>query len=350
MQRVRLVDVAERAGVAASTVSLVLAGRARELRISEAVEQRVLAAAEALQYRSSRVSASLRTGVTRTLGFVSDTVATSQLAGDMITGAVDAARERGSMLLIGETKGWPDLESSLLQELLDRQVDGIILASMFTRVVDVPPVLAGVPAVLLNGVPRPPSALPSIVPDEIAAGNEAARVLLDAGHRHDIHILGVGTDPADAPPGSVAAAERVAGIDATLAAAGVVVAGRHGCADWVPDLGFAVMRSVLAQTVPRAVICLNDRLALGALQALDDRRLRVPDDVSVVSFDDQPLARWTRPALTTVALPHVELGRAAVEVLAEITAGRAAGTATAHSGRRVPMPLRRRASVGAPRP
>lgn len=348
MKRVRLVDVAEQAGVSASTVSLVLAGRARELRISEAVEKRVLEAAESLQYRSSRVSASLRTGITGTIGFVSDTVATSQLAGDMITGAIDAARERGMMLLIGETKGWPDLQNSILQELLDRQVDGIIFASMFTRVVDVPAALARVPAVLLNGVSRQPTTMPSIVPDEFTAGRDAVQVLLDAGHREQIHIVGVGLDPSDAPPESLAAVERVAGIDAGLAAVGLTAAGRHGCADWLPDIGYRVMTSVLAGDRPRAVICLNDRLALGVLQALDDHGLRVPDDVSLVSFDDQMIAQWTRPHLTTVALPHAELGRSAVTVLAELMAGAtdrpAVGTTV-----RIPMPLRLRDSVAAPR-
>ncbi len=88
-----------------------------------------------MQYRPNIVSVGLRTGTTRTIGFVSDTVATSRLAGDMIKGALEAARERGVMLFIGETEGDSELERLLLQAMHDRQVDGIILASMFTSAV-----------------------------------------------------------------------------------------------------------------------------------------------------------------------------------------------------------------------
>ena len=134
-RRVTLADVAKAAGVSRTTASLVLSGRGRELRISHDVEQRVLKAAEELQYRPNIVSVGLRTGTTRTIGFVSDTVATSRLAGDMIKGALEAARERGFMLFIGETEGDAELERLLLQAMHDRQVDGLILASMFTRTI-----------------------------------------------------------------------------------------------------------------------------------------------------------------------------------------------------------------------
>src|SRR5690349_19992740 len=132
-RRVTLADVARHAGVSSTTASLVLSGRGRELRISRTVEQRVLRAADELAYRPNIVSVSLRTGSSRTIGFVSDTVATSRLAGDMIKGALEAAREQGLMLFIGETEGEPDLERGLLAAMHDRQVDGIIFASMFTR-------------------------------------------------------------------------------------------------------------------------------------------------------------------------------------------------------------------------
>ena len=150
-RRVTLADVAKVAGVSPTTASLVLSGRTRELRISRDVEQRVVRAAADLQYRPNIVSVGLRTGTTRTIGFVSDTVATSRLAGDMIKGALEAARERGVMLFIGETEGASDLESGLLQAMHDRQVDGIILASMYTRTIKVPKDIAIAPAVLLNG-------------------------------------------------------------------------------------------------------------------------------------------------------------------------------------------------------
>lgn len=344
-RRVTLAEVAERAGVSRSTASLVLAGRSRELRISHSVEQQVIAAAKELDYRRNAVSVGLRTGKTRTIGFVSDTVATSRLAGDMIKGAVEAAREQDLLLFIGETEGEQDLELGLLQAMHDRQVDGIIFASMFTRTVAVPTALTAGPAVLLNAVPKRASTLPSVVPDEIGAGRSAAQVLLDAGHRDGIHLIGAGPRLRDVPPGALAGTERLTGIREVFARAHVEIAGGRICPDWQPEYGYEATRELLAHTTPRALICLNDRIAIGAYQALDDYGLKVPSNVSVVSFDDHPIATWIRPKLTTVALPHYELGRKAVEVLlGEIGRDRDAAAPPGET-HRLPMPVRMRDSV-----
>jgi len=347
-RRVTLADVAERAGVSRTTASLVLAGRSRELRISRTVEQRVTEAARELEYRPNIVSRGLRTGTTRTIGFVSDTVATSRLAGDMIKGALEAAREHGMLLFIGETEGDADLERSLLQAMHDRQVDGIVFASMFTRAVKVPAALTTGPAVLLNAVPKRASTLPSVVPDEVEAGRDAARVLLDAGHREGIHLIGAGPRIRDVPPEALAGVERVTGIREALTRARVTIASGRVCADWQPELGYEATRELLEHVRPRALVCLNDRIALGAYQALEDFGLKIPADVSVVSFDDHPVAGWIRPKLTTVALPHYELGRKSVEVLlTEINRDREGGAPQGETYR-VPMPVRVRDSVAAP--
>ncbi|RSM86396.1 LacI family DNA-binding transcriptional regulator [Kibdelosporangium aridum] len=346
--RVTLAEVAKRAGVSRPTASLVLSGRSREFRISDSVEQRVLEAAKELNYRPNIVSRSLRTGSTRTIGFVSDTVATSRLAGDMIKGALEAAREQGMLLFIGETDGDVNLERDLLQTMHDRQVDGIVYASMFTRAVNVPAALTTGAAVLLNAVPKRASTLSSVVPDELEAGRTAAQVLLDAGHRDGIHLIGAGPRIRDVHPGGVAAVERITGIREVLGKAKVKIAGGRLTDDWLPEYGYRATRELLEHTRPRALICLNDRLAVGAYQALDDFGCKVPADVSVISFDDHPVATWIRPKLTTVALPHYELGRKAVEVLlAEINRIRE-GIAPEAETHRVPMPVRIRDSVAAP--
>ncbi|GII81286.1 transcriptional regulator [Sphaerisporangium rufum] len=346
-RRVTLADVAKAAGVSRTAASLVLSGRSRELRLSQEVEQRVLRAAEELEYRPNIVSLGLRTGITRTIGFVSDTVATSRLAGDMIKGALEAARERGFMLFIGETEGDAELERLLVQAMHDRQVDGLVLASMFTRTIKVPESITAVPAVLLNALPERPTPLPAVLPDEVEAGRRAARVLLEAGHRDGIHLIGAGPDLRD-PSESVAAVERLAGIREVLAAAGTRVAGAPSVPDWQPEYGHAATRELLATTRPRALICFNDRLALGAYQAFDDFGLKVPADVSVVSFDDHPIAGWMRPRLTTVALPHYELGRRAVEVLFTEIDREQPDPGRDGEVHRIPMPLRDRDSVAPP--
>jgi LacI family transcriptional regulator len=222
-------------------------------------------------------------------------------------------------------------------------VDGIILASMYTRKVTVPKALQDGPAVLLNALPSRRSIIPSVLPDENEAGRTAARVLLDAGHTQGIYLIGAGPQANRVPKDSLAAVERLQGIKEALSAAGIKIAGAMACPDWQPELGYSTTRRLLEKTRPAALICFNDRLAFGAYQALAEAALTVPTDVSVVSFDDDVLASWVKPQLTTVALPHYELGRAAIELLLD---RKQAQSDDGHPHiQRIPMPLRERESV-----
>ena len=344
-KRVSLADVARQAGVSQSAASFVLSGRGQDMRISADVAARVLQAVRDTGYRPNQVSRSLRTGTTGTIGFVSDTVSTTPFAGHLIWGALDAARERGHLLFIAETEGDLELERQLIDAMHDRQVDGIILASMYTRKITPPKALLDGPAVLLNALPIGRSAITAVIPDEAGAGRAAARALLDAGHRDGICLIGAGPGDTPAPRGSVAAVERLQGILATLGKAGVAVADAVGCSDWQPDQGFEATRQLLKRRPrPSALICFNDRLALGAYHALADDGLQVPADVSVVSFDDEVFAPWIRPQLTTVALPHYELGSAAVRLLLDQVKDSDKQQPRIH---RIPMQLRQRSSIRA---
>jgi LacI family transcriptional regulator len=334
-QRATLLQVAQRAGVSRSTASFVLAGRHLDMRISEDARQRVLRAAQELDYRPNLMARSLRTKVTKTIALVSDTIASDPYAGRAIHGSLAAAVAHGHLLFIGETEGDPVVEQRLISDFLDRQVDAFLYASMFTRYVQVPKQLRGRPVVLLNCLTR--AARPThhaIIPDEAAAGWSAARTLLEAGHRDGIHLVG---NPSERV---FAGRERMAGIREGLAASGVRLAGVIDC-DWWPDSAYEAVRGALAEGVaPKAVICLNDRVALGAYQALREAGRHIPDDVSVISFDDSDLAAWLRPQLTSISLPHYQLGRQAVEKLL--------GPRSDPVVTRVPMPVRRRASIAGP--
>jgi LacI family transcriptional regulator len=342
-KRVTLADVARRAGVSQTAASFVLSGR-KDMRISARAEERVLRAAAETGYRPNIVSRSLRTGTTHTIGFVSDSVATTRFAGDFIRGALDAARDRGHLLLIAETGGEPELERQSIETMLDRQVDGIVLASMYTRKLPVPDALASAPAVLLNALPERKCGVSSVIPDEAEAGRSAAGVLLDAGHRSDIFLIGGGPRTRQVPRGALAAIERFRGIKHTFSERGVALAGAIECREWEPEDGYQAMRSLLdAKQSPKALICFNDRLAMGVYQALEEAGLAIPADVSIVSFDDDPLASWVKPALTTIALPHYELGRTAIDVLFG-DEERPQMQAQAEV-RRIPMPPRIRDSV-----
>src|SRR4051812_34672781 len=249
-QRATLLQVAQRAGVSRSTASFVLAGRHLDMRISEDARQRVLRAAQELDYRPNLMARSLRTKVTKTIALVSDTLASDPYAGRAIHGSLAAAVAHGHLLFIGETEGDPVIEEQLISDFLDRQVDAFVYASMFTRYVRLPKLLRGRPVVLLNCLTR--GARPAqhaVIPDEVAAGWTAARTLLEAGHRNGIHLVGT---PAERV---FAGRERMAGIRDGLAAAGTRLTGVVEC-DWWPGSAYDAVRRALAQGLQaRALIC-----------------------------------------------------------------------------------------------
>ena len=331
-QRATLLDVARRAGVSRTTASFVMSGRT-DMRISAQAQERVRHAARELDYRPNLMARSLRTRLTRTIGLVSDTIATEPFAGELIRGSLATALQREHLLFIGETEGDASVEKRLVEDMLDRGVGGFLYASMYTRETRLPPVLRGLPLVLLNCLTQNRK-VPAVVPDERAAGRTAARTLLAAGHRDRIWLVG------ESPAGVYAGRERRLGIEEILSRAQLTLAGTVDCL-WWPEPSYAAVREcLLARARPSAVICLNDRVAMGANQALTEAGLAVPRDVSLLSFDDSDLASWLRPQLTSIAIPHFDLGRRAVELLLS--------DQPAQGVHRVAMPLRERASVGPP--
>lgn len=349
-KRVTLADVAAASGIAESTASLVLSGRGNDVRISQKVQERVRANALELGYRPNAMSVGLRKGVTSTLGFVSDSVASSRLAGEMIKGAIEAARDRGFMVFVAETGGNASQERLLLDAMFDRQVEGVIVASTFTQERQLPLEMDRMPTVLLNIEPTTDTSAPVVLPHEVQAGRDAAQALVSAGHT-DIHLIGVGTSPDDVPAISLAGRQRLRGILAVLGEHGLQPASGHLASQWLPPDGFAIVRDLLLRTTPGAVICFNDRLAMGAYEAFQEAGLRIPQDVSVISFDDASFAAWLRPGLTTFALPHRSMGKRAAELLIErVEFERAHPTdSPLHGGvHLIAMPQRERGSLSPP--
>jgi len=330
--RVTLLEVARHAGVSRTTASFVMTGR-RDMRISAEAEQRVRRAARELNYRPNLLARGLRTRLTHTIGLISDTIATEAFAGEVVRGAVSTALLHNHLLFIGETQGDAAVEKRLVQDMLDRRVDGFLYATMFTRETRLPAALRGHPLVLLNCRTRD-HRTPAVLPDEFEAGRTAARTLLDAGHTDRIYVVGETTTNV------YASRHRLAGITEVLTEARLALAGTIECL-WWPEPSYEAVREFLkAGNSPTGLNCLNDRVAFGAYQAIQEAGQRIPDDVSIVSFDDSDLSAWLRPQLTSVAIPHFELGRRAVELLLD----------GEHPGgvQLVAMPLRRRASVAPP--
>lgn len=338
-KRVTLADVARRAGLSTTAASLILNGRP-DTRLSQEAHDRVHAAARELGYRPNVAARGLRTDKTHTIGFVSDLVATTRFASGLITGALSAAEGAGHVILVAETGGEPAREEEAIEALLDRQVDGIVFATMRARELFVPDLPDGTPAVMLNSTNARHTR--SVLPDEEVGGRAAVGLLVAAGHRDGIALIGQNDEVERDLFRSATVANRVTGIRGAMRDAGLEFIAEESIWDWEPEHGYAATASLLERRDDvRALVCMNDRLAFGAYQALTERGLRVPDDVSVVSFDNDEVAAYLRPGLTTVALPHEAMGRRAVEML--LNADPSDGSVL------IPMPVIERASIAAPR-
>ena len=334
-KRATLADVARLAGLSPTSASMILNGRP-DTRLSQDAHDRVNAAAQALGYRPNIAARGLRTDKTLTIGFISDVVATTRFASGLIKGALEAAEAAGHVVLVLETGGDPAREAEAIAAVLDRQVDGIIFATMRARELFIPELPIGTAVVMLNATN--PRYSTSVLPDELAGGEEAVRLLVDAGHRDGIALLGQNDEVERDAFRSATVARRVAGIRKGMQDAGLHFIAEESIWLWEPDEGYRATRALLERRDDiKALLCMNDRIAFGAYQALSEAGLGVPDDVSIVSFDNDELAAYLRPGLTTVGLPHEAMGRMAVELL---LAGETAGETL------IPMPVVKRASIG----
>jgi LacI family transcriptional regulator len=304
----RLREVAEEAGVSVTTVSVVLSGTPNS-GIPLVTQERVREAASRLGYVPNFSAQSLRTTRSRTLGFITDGIATSPFAGEMIAGAQVAAWKRDYVLLIVDAGGSRELADSAARVLLGRRVERVIVASWFHRAVDVPSSLHGHTRALANCFTKVGD-YPTIVPDEVGGGYVATRRLLQREHG-PVGFLNM-------RPGIPAGPGRLKGYKRALREAGVpydssvVLSTKTGQA----HEGFALTNRLLDEHPElRLLFCGNDRTAMGAYEAIKLRGLRIPEDIGVVGFDNQQIiAAELLPGLTTVSLPHYEMGERAVEV------------------------------------
>lgn len=331
-RRPTLADVAALSGMSKTAVSLILNERPGSRLSAEAV-QRVRAAADQLGYKPNPAAQSLRLGKTRSIGFISDEVTITRYASGMIRGVLAAAKRLDHTVLMAEVAGRMDDIGTVMGAMLDRRVDGLVIGLMAARLIDVPRPKPAVPIVIVNG--RTSDDLPSVLPDEYAAGRAVADALIGAGHRR-IGIIGDLPHVVDDPRQSVTIGLRFAGIDDALRRAGIDAV-RAPVDGWSNEVGFLGARRMLERHSDlTALLAGNDNVAFGIYQSLSELQLRVPEDVSVISFDDEELAGYLRPGLTTARLPYEEMAGRGVEMLL-------GDRVLAHD--LVPMPLIARDSV-----
>lgn len=311
-----MTDVAKAAGVSQSTVSMILNSVAGA-RVAQKTRNRVLEVAVELGYSPPRRDfPPLETVRKRNvIGYLVDEISTSPHPVVSMDGARDAAWKHGHTIQLAVTRGNPEQEAAAIAAMqANPALLGWIYSTIFTRPVKVPEPLRQLPLVLLN---CHDSALkvPTVVPGELAGGHTATEHLIAMGHTRIGFING--------EPWMEAAHDRYKGYRRALASADLPfdpALVRDG--DWMSGSGFDGALSLMAEArPPTAIFCANDLMALGALEALKQLGLSVPNDVSVLGYDDQEISRHTHPALSTMVLPSYEMGAAAVEALIEQAEG-----------------------------
>lgn len=309
-------DVAARAGVSRTTVSFVLNDRANT-GIAEETRERVLQAAADLGYHAHGAARALAGGLSMTIGLVllqtQDQVAADALLAETLLGIGDEARADGYRVLVEAVSPEGPRYSDIVRS---RRVDGLIVSGPRADDEELRGIVRdGFPVILQGSLPGLPA--PSVDVDNRTGAASAVGHLVDLGHRR----IGLITN---APLDYTAADDRLAGYRDALRAGGIEPDERfiaEGAFDAAS--GYAAARDLLRRAPGlTAVFVASDIVAFGALRALREAGRRVPDDVSVVGFDDVPLARHFDPPLTTVRLPARGLGAAAGRALIDRLAGR----------------------------
>jgi len=300
-----LVDVAAQAGVSVSTVSRVLTGRTP---VSEKLRAKVQAAVDDLGYHPNAAAQTLVSGKRSTIAVLARNTARYGYAATL-QGIEEAARSAGYVVMIGVIEsGEPSDITRAIDVTLSQALAGVIVIEfdeVGVATLDALPDV--VPVVAAAGARRKSGSYPHGFLDDEAGGREATEYLLSLGHRTVHHV---------AIPATRRRSGREWGWRAALEAAGAPVP------DVVPALysptsGYDAAQALVDDPEVTAILCGNDELAIGVARALVERGRRIPEDVSVVGFDDQPFAQMWVPALTTVAQDFTDLGRRTFGLLDE---------------------------------
>jgi len=329
-------EVASAAGVSTATVSRALSNP--EV-VAKATRRKVMNAVAALEYSPNAAAKSLRTLRTGKLLVTVPDIA-NPFFSLIIQGIEEAAQREGYAVLLGDTRQEPQREERYALMLRRKEADGLIFLGH-----RLPKTLAGwmrehsATAPVVNGCEFSPRlGVPSAHIDNAAAAHQAMDHLYRLGHRR----IGLITGPLVSP----LSRDRLRGAMSRAAAQNAKrqLAVVHG--DFSIDSGIAAAAQLLKQAdSPTAVFCFNDEMAIGVMDYAHRRKLRVPDDLSVVGFDDIRFARYLTPALTTISQPMLDIGRETVRLLLEIlrdSKAKPASVTLAHK-------LLIRASTAAPR-
>lgn len=316
MSKETLISIARRTRFSVSTVSRVLSGQAAKYRISEKTVALITHEAERCNYTPSLLAKGLRTSRTDTLGLLIPCIDNPYFA-HMASVIVGEARTRGYKVILIDTSEDVHNEREGISSLVSRKVDGILIAPAGDDPAFLEATARQTPVVCIDrSFAR--TTLPYVVTDNLRGGLEATQHLIDHGHRRILCIQGVRH--------SIPSAERVQGYRQALDRSGLTPCARIVGDDFSIRNGYEqTLRALHARQRPTAIFALSNTILLGALKAVRELKLRVPDDISLVSFDNYDYLDYLDPAVTRVGQPSEEIGRLAMEILLRQAAGDTGG-------------------------
>jgi len=305
MNHVTMRDVAREAGVSVNTVSRALAGKPD---VSPETRARVLKVAERLGYQPNRLARGLRSNKTFTIGVIVTDIANPFFA-ELVKGVEEVARQNGYSIILEDTSEDPEKEARAIQVMLSERVDGLLLTPVQSKKEVVEKVLKSKVPLVLMGRYFSDLEAPYVVSDDVRGAILATEHLIDLGHRNIAHVAG--------PLHISSAQDRLSGYKQALREHGipareeVILTGAVTLRD-----GYEAGKELLKlKTLPTAVFAYSDLVAIGLMQALMEEGVKIPEDISLVGYDDIEFSAYTKVPLTTVRIPKRALGQKAVRML-----------------------------------
>ncbi len=303
-----LKSIAKRTGVSISTVSRVLSGKHEQYRISAGTVRRVMNEAKRVNYKPSFLAQSLRTKKTYTIGLVVPSLSNHYFA-SIASEIIFEARQYGYIVILLDTFEDEENERECINTLLTRNIDGMILVPCGERADFLEEIDQQTPLVLVDRYFEETS-LSYVHTDNYQGALDGVNLLIEHGHQRIHCIQGV--------PHSMPSRERVRGYMDALRASG------HGNLSQITGSDYSVTNGYLETKLaigsplrPTAIFALSNTILLGAIRAIGESSLRIPDDISILSFDNSPFLDFLHPAITRISQPIKEIGQLAVKILIE---------------------------------
>lgn len=307
-------DIAKKAGVSITTVSQVL--NSKEIGIKRETKEKILKIAEELDYKPNYLARGLITKKTNTLGLIIPDI-TNPFFPQVVRAIEDTANQHHYNIILCNTDNDPEKEKIYLEILQKKYVDGILLTSSTYSTTDHGGLLEKMktPLILLDRVADSPLDFPSVYTCGYQGVMRGVTYLWNQGHRKIAYLSGPNT--------SIVGKDRLLGYETALINHGLSMDPEliyYG--DYKAETGEKGMTALLAKGVEfTAVMAANDLMAVGAMRSIKNQNLKVPEDISVLGFDNIQIARLIDPALTTISQPSYEMGKMATQMLLRLIEG-----------------------------